>query len=261
MRRDQLEFAIRTACRIIGRPEVMVGSQSILGTFHEDELPARATRSMEIDILPIAESHHEAARLADLIDGVAGQFSLFEERNGFSIDGVDMETSALLEGWRDRLVEVRDAETAAPSGEPGFTGWCLDKEDLCAAKLCAYREKDHSYVTALLQAGLVDPRVIAERVAMSPPAARRAISLLVPEQTELAPVITEPFSSSVTSPTPVARGRRRASPRTSEAPGRRADRPRSLSTRGFTCCSTVPHCRCHVRPSSTPLASSAGIAE
>jgi hypothetical protein len=33
MRRDQLEHAIRTACQIIGRPEVIVvGSQSILGT-------------------------------------------------------------------------------------------------------------------------------------------------------------------------------------------------------------------------------------
>jgi hypothetical protein len=33
MRRDQLEHAIRTACQIIGKHEVIViGSQSILGT-------------------------------------------------------------------------------------------------------------------------------------------------------------------------------------------------------------------------------------
>ena len=44
MRRDQLEHAIRTACQIIGQPEVIVvGSQSILGTFPEDQLPADAT--------------------------------------------------------------------------------------------------------------------------------------------------------------------------------------------------------------------------
>ena len=50
MRRDQLEHAIRTACQIIGRPEVIVvGSQSILGTFREDQLPADATMSVEID--------------------------------------------------------------------------------------------------------------------------------------------------------------------------------------------------------------------
>lgn len=42
MRRDQLEHAIRTACQIIGRPEVIVvGSQAILGTFREESSPAR----------------------------------------------------------------------------------------------------------------------------------------------------------------------------------------------------------------------------
>jgi hypothetical protein len=38
MRRDQLERAIRTACQITGRREVIVvGSQSILGTFREGQ--------------------------------------------------------------------------------------------------------------------------------------------------------------------------------------------------------------------------------
>jgi hypothetical protein len=57
MRRDQLEHAIRTACQIIDRTEVIVvGSQSILGTFQEDELPAEATMSVEVGVLPIAAS-------------------------------------------------------------------------------------------------------------------------------------------------------------------------------------------------------------
>jgi hypothetical protein len=38
-------------------------------------------------------------------------------------------TSALPDGWRDRLVKVQNANTAAPIGEPQFMGWCLDKED------------------------------------------------------------------------------------------------------------------------------------
>jgi hypothetical protein len=80
MRRDQLEHAIRTACQIIGRPEVIVvGSQAILGTFREDELPRQATMSGEIDILPIAESNEETAQLADRIEGVAGELSPFEQ--------------------------------------------------------------------------------------------------------------------------------------------------------------------------------------
>jgi hypothetical protein len=63
MRRDQLEHAIRTACQIIERPEVIVvGSQAILGTFREDELPGQATMSNEIDILPIANSNEETVQ-------------------------------------------------------------------------------------------------------------------------------------------------------------------------------------------------------
>ena len=142
MRRDQLEHAIRTACQIIGRPEVIVvGSQAILGTFREDELPSQATMSGEIDILPIADSNEETARLADRIEGVAGELSPFEQLHGFSIDGVDLQTSALPEGWRDRLIKVQNANTAAAGGGTQFTGWCLDKEDLCVAKLCAFERR------------------------------------------------------------------------------------------------------------------------
>jgi hypothetical protein len=163
MRRDQLEHAIRTACQIIGRPEVIVvGSQSILGTFREDQLPTDAT--MSVEILPIADDNSETERLADLIEGVAGEFSPFEELHGFSIDGVDLSTSALPTGWRGRLVKVQNANTAAPDGEPQYTGWCLDKEDLCVAKLCAFREKDQNFVAALVRSALVDGKTILTRL-------------------------------------------------------------------------------------------------
>lgn len=169
MRRDQLEHAIRTACQIIGQPAVIiVGSQAILGTFHESELPDSAHFSREVDILPMGEDNAEVQRLADLIEGVAGEFSPYEEMHGFSIDGVDLTTSALSDGWRDRLVKVENANTAAPGGQPVFTGWCLDKEDLCVAKLCAFREKDREFVRDLIVVGLVDPAVIADRLNFVP---------------------------------------------------------------------------------------------
>ncbi|MCY7402792.1 MAG: hypothetical protein LH477_17890 [Nocardioides sp.] len=138
MRRDQLEHAIRTACQIIHQPEVIVvGSQAILGTYDESQLPAAATMSIEVDILPIADSN-------------------------------DLETAVLPDGWRDRLVKVQNANTAAPAGEPRFTGWCLDKENLCAAKLVALREKDRNFVAALLKANLVDANLIASRLRTIP---------------------------------------------------------------------------------------------
>jgi hypothetical protein len=62
MRRDQLEHAIRTACQIIGQPAVVVlGSQSILGSIVEDDLPLEATMSVEVDILPLVDDPDEAA--------------------------------------------------------------------------------------------------------------------------------------------------------------------------------------------------------
>ena len=97
-----------------------------------------------------ADDNAETERLADLLEGVAGEFSPFEELHGFSIDGVDLTTSALPEGWRGRLVKVQNANTAEPEGGPRYTGWCLDKEDLCVAKLCAFREKAQNFVAALL---------------------------------------------------------------------------------------------------------------
>lgn len=169
MRRDQLEHAIRTACQVIGQPAVVVvGSQAILGSFTEDQLPAEATMSVEIDMLPLVDDTDKAARLADLIEGVAGEWSPFEEQHGFSIDGVDHQTAILPDGWHDRLVKVQNANTAAPSGRPRYIGWCLDKEDLCVAKLCAFREKDQNFVAALLDAGLVDGEIITQRLAAVP---------------------------------------------------------------------------------------------
>jgi hypothetical protein len=165
MRRRQLEHAIRTACQITQHPEVViVGSQAILGTYDESQLPAAATMSIEVDILPIADTNAETARLADLIEGVAGEFSPFEQLHGFNIDGVDFDTAVLPEGWRDRLVKVQNANTVAPAGSPRFTGWCLDKEDLCVSKLIAFREKDINFVGALLEDHLVDLEMVKSRL-------------------------------------------------------------------------------------------------
>lgn len=61
-------------------------------------------------------------------------------------------------------MKVQNANTAAPSGAPRFIGWCLNKEDLCVAKLCALREKDRNFVAALVRAELVDVGVILDRL-------------------------------------------------------------------------------------------------
>lgn len=166
MRRHQLEHAIRAACHILGgRDVIIVGSQAILGSIHEDDLPAVATYSREVDILPVAASAAEVEALADKLVGVAGELSAFDSLHGFYVDGVGLNTCILPDGWRDRLVRVSNRNTAAPGGEPKYTGWCLNKEDLCVEKLYAHREKDLEFVGALIRARLVDPEIIVQRLA------------------------------------------------------------------------------------------------
>lgn len=165
MRRDQLEHAIRASCQILGEPEVIVvGSQAILGTYRESELPREATMSIEADILPTGSDPVSVAERSDRIEGVAGELSLFQSTHGFYIDGVGLDTCILPSGWRDRLVPLTNENTQAPGASAPSTGWCLDKEDLCVAKLCALREKDVAFVSALLDAGMVDAEIIRGRL-------------------------------------------------------------------------------------------------
>ncbi len=74
-----------------------------------------------------------------------------------SIDGVSLSTAALPAGWRDRLVKLQNANTAANGGTPRFTGWCLEPHDLCVAKLVALRGRDANFLASLLAAGATSP--------------------------------------------------------------------------------------------------------
>lgn len=148
--RSQLEHAIRTATEIIAHDSILIiGSQSILGTWREDELPPDVTESVEFDACPLADD--EAESLATLLDGVAGEWSPFHELHEFYIQGVGARTAQLPDGWQDRLVRVSNDNTH------GRVGLCLDPHDLCSAKLLAGREKDFRFVSALVAARLIDP--------------------------------------------------------------------------------------------------------
>lgn len=166
MRRAELEHAIRAATEIIAEDRVIViGSQAILGSFAEDELPEEATMSIEVDIAPLRDD--DAGALATRIDGVLGEWSLFHETHGFYVQGVGRQTAVLPAGWEDRLVPVTGP------GTNGRTGLCLDPHDLCIAKLAASREKDFRFVGALLEAGLVQRDTLADRAGLLPNARQR----------------------------------------------------------------------------------------
>ena len=51
MLRSELAHVVRAAANISGETDiVIIGSQAILGSFDEDELPARVTLSREVDV-------------------------------------------------------------------------------------------------------------------------------------------------------------------------------------------------------------------
>ena len=58
-----------------------------------------------------------------------------------------------------------ERQHGSPGGEPRYTGWRLDKKDLCVAKLCALREKDQNFVAALFGSKLIDRDIILTRLA------------------------------------------------------------------------------------------------
>ena len=119
-------------------------------------LPDVATVSMEADLVPPDDADD---RLADLIDGSIGEGSLFHRQFGVYADGVSSTTARLPDGWQARLVPFRTPATG------GVTAYCLDPADLLVSKYLVGRPKDLQFCAAVMAANLVNPAVVAERLA------------------------------------------------------------------------------------------------
>lgn len=157
MKRSELAHILRAAARITGDPDILIiGSQSILGSYDEDDLPAEAWVSMEADVAFINDD--EEASKATQVEGAIGEMSDFHSTYTYYAQGVEIATAVLPAGWQERVVEFRPL-----SAEPALAR-CLDPHDLVVAKLVARRQKDYVFATALLDAGLVDRDVLLERV-------------------------------------------------------------------------------------------------
>lgn len=150
MRRDQLEHILRAAGTIVNEDiMIVIGSQAILGS-HPDP-PEELTVSAEADLYP-----RDAPAKADLITGSLGELSMFHETFGYYADGVSPTTAVLPDGWRERLVPLRNENTR------GVTGLCLSPIDIAVSKLAAGRPKDIAYVSALLSHGLVTAEALRQ---------------------------------------------------------------------------------------------------
>lgn len=160
MRRDQLAHILRAASQIAEDPDVLViGSQAILGSFDEDDLPPEATMSAEADLAFLDDPDRVKA---DMVEGAIGELSAFHETNGVYAEGIHVSTAQLPNGWRQR-VHGWPLESSQPA-----RAWFIERHDLAASKLMAGRPKDISFVLALIRRGLVDTQQIEERLADMP---------------------------------------------------------------------------------------------
>ena len=152
MRRKQLEHVIRAASAITGAKElVVIGSQAILGQF--PDAPQDLTESIEADLFTWRDP-----RDSDLIDGSIGEGSPFHQTFGYHAHGVGAQTATLPDGWKSRTVQVSTPETG------GATAYCLEVHDLAVSKLVAGRDKDLSFVGALIRHSLIDVGVVRKRL-------------------------------------------------------------------------------------------------
>lgn len=157
VRREQLEHVLRAASRIADDQEILIiGSQSILGSYSEDELPEEAQASVEVDVTFFDDRDNAKS---DLIDAVMGEESQFHATFGYYAQGVDLTTATPPAGWQQRVVRYEGP------GADGAVALCMDPHDLVCAKLAAFREKDKAFAMALLDAGLVDLGLLLERAA------------------------------------------------------------------------------------------------
>lgn len=156
MQRHQLEHIIRAATGITGAQEfVIIGSQAVLGQF--PQAPADLLVSIEADIFSFRDPAD-----GDLIDGSIGEGSPFHQTFGYYAHGVGANTAVLPDGWRQRLVPLRNQNTG------GGTGLCLEVHDLAVSKLVAGREKDLAFIAGLVRHRLTDASTIQQRLVVTP---------------------------------------------------------------------------------------------
>jgi hypothetical protein len=143
MRREEVLHVARAAACVAGVTNVViVGSQAVLGVYHEDDLPSAALASMEADVLVL---HDPDGSAAQAISGAIGHMSMFHRENDYYADGVELSELVFPRGWEGRLLHL----VADRRGEVELRAYFPDVHDLCAAKLGAGRPQDRAFVHAI----------------------------------------------------------------------------------------------------------------
>ncbi len=140
---------------------LVIGSQAIIGShpeFVEGGNPA-IIGSLDLDVMPLDGSDRWLNALSWMTDG-----SMFADSNGAAhADPVTEGVATLPSGWRDRLIRFETPNMIAPSGLQA-RAWVLEPHDLLASKYIAGRPNDFKFCEAVVAAGVVDRKVLVDRL-------------------------------------------------------------------------------------------------
>ena len=155
VKQSHLAHLLRAAARIVkGEQMLVIGSQSILATYPEDELPEVATMSMEADVAFFDDPDNMKS---DIAESLLGELSMFHEAFGYYLQSVSLETAVLPDGWERRLVPFSQGNYGDADAR------CLEVHDLAIAKLVANRSKDREFVQALMTEYIALQGILTER--------------------------------------------------------------------------------------------------
>jgi hypothetical protein len=149
MKRAELEHVLRASAAIAQENSfVVVGSQAVLLPF--PDAPDDLLLSNEVDLYPAL--HPERA---ELMEGSFGVLSMFHDTFGYHADGVGPETAIMPADWMQwsKLYYIGDITVVVP-----------DLHDIAVSKSVAGRDKDATWVRALLRHGMIDADRLLERV-------------------------------------------------------------------------------------------------
>ena len=160
MRLPALAHLIDVTRALTGCDTVTVlGSAALLlpfPAFGDPDGPLSMTRDADLLIAPCDEL------TASMVHEALGEGSLFEARNGYYVDLLRPEITAVLPtGWQERQRLMADGRARV-----------VDPVDICCAKLLAGRPKDLAILQVLLATSAVDRAALRERMALCPVAER-----------------------------------------------------------------------------------------
>ena len=156
MTKAEFEDLLKRAGRIArDRDFFLIGSQALRGI--SPAIPRDFPQTYEADLYP--RRHPQAWSLLRM---ELGNTSKFFKRRSYYLDRTDPGLATLPDGWTDRLIPFRTPRTG------GVTAWCLDPNDLFASKLAAWRDKDQTFLRAMLRRKFARPEIVRRRIAGLP---------------------------------------------------------------------------------------------